>query len=161
VLAPGLAASSSSSGFSVPLLLAAGAAGIALSALLSGVVEVVGIALLVALVDAYSVVAGPTHTIVEHHERVLDAFTLGLQPPGANAEALLGVSDIVFLGLFCGAARRLGLRARLTWLATSASFGLTLALAYGFDVALPALPLLSAGFLAANGDLLLARLRRR
>ena len=37
------------------------------------------------------------------------------------------------------------------------SFGLTLVLSYVFDAALPALPLLSLGFLAANGDLLLAR----
>jgi hypothetical protein len=37
------------------------------------------------------------------------------------------------------------------------SFGLTLLLSYVFDTALPALPLLSLGFLAANGDLLLAR----
>ena len=58
------------------------------------------------------------------------------------------------LGLFLASAARLDLRPRATWAATTASFGLTMALSYVFDAALPALPLLSLGFLAANGDLL-------
>jgi hypothetical protein len=42
------------------------------------------------------------------------------------------------------------------------SFGTTLALAVGFDVAgLPALPLLSAAFVAVNADLIWAAYRAR
>ena len=52
------------------------------------------------------------------------------------------------------------LRVRLTWLAMTLSFGATLALTVAFDISgLPALPLLSFGFLAPNADLLWRKLR--
>jgi hypothetical protein len=141
-------------------LLAAGCAGLALAALVSAPLEVAAIAVLVAVVDIYSVAVGPTRTIVHGHREVLGIFTLGLHPPGRAGEALLGVSDMLFFGLFCAATLRLALRPRLTWAAMTASFGATLALAFELDVALPALPLLSLAFLGANADLLLRRARR-
>jgi len=49
----------------------------------------------------------------------------------------------------------------LTWLLMTASFGVTIVLAVWLDLGgLPALPLLSLAFLAANGDLLWRRVRR-
>jgi hypothetical protein len=57
---------------------------------------------------------------------------------------------------------RFRLRPFWTWLAMTASFGLTIVLTVAFDVVgLPALPLLSLGFLAANADLIWRALKRR
>jgi hypothetical protein len=142
-------------------LVAATCIGIALARLLQTAAELVAIALLVAIVDAYSVAAGPTHAIVLHHQQVLDSFTLAFHPPGSYAVAQIGASDFIFLTLFAAAAVRLGLRARPTWAAMTASLGATMALSYNLDAALPALPLLSLSFLGTNADLLLGRLRGR
>ena len=142
-------------------LVASALIGIALASLLESPVEVVAIALLIAAVDVYSVAAGPTRVIVEKHADVLNAFTLAFHPIGSEGVAQIGSSDIVFFSLFLAAAARLGLRVAFTWTAMTLSFGLTLALSYAFDAALPALPLLSLGFLFANGDLLAARIRVR
>jgi hypothetical protein len=52
------------------------------------------------------------------------------------------------------------LRPGWTWLALTASFGVTIALAVAFSLGgLPALPLLSVGFLLPNADLLWKNLR--
>jgi hypothetical protein len=67
----------------------------------------------------------------------------------------------LFFALFLAASARFALRPGLTWLLMSLSFGATLALAVWRDIGgLPALPLLAAGFLLPNGDLIWARLRR-
>ena len=59
-------------------LVAASLIGLGLGSLLQTPVEIVGIAVLIAAVDIYSVAAGPTKVIVEHHAQVLNAFTLGV-----------------------------------------------------------------------------------
>jgi len=138
-------------------LVAATLVGLLLTSLLTSARELVAIALLVAAVDAYSVAAGPTRAIVEHHRSVLNAFTLGFGVPGSAGSGEIGASDFAFFALFLGACQRMGLNVRLTWLAMTASFGATMALSYLFNLALPALPLLSLAFLAVNGRMLKAR----
>jgi hypothetical protein len=140
-------------------LCAASLLGLALGSLLQSTVEIIGIALLIAAVDIYSVAAGPTRVIVEHHVDVLNAFTLAFHPLGSHGDAQIGSSDFVFFAVFLAAAKRFGLRLEATWLAMTASFGATLLLSYAFDRALPALPLLSLSFLLANQAPLRARLR--
>ena len=142
-------------------LLAASLIGLALGSLLQSPVEIVGIALLIAAVDVYSVAAGPTKVIVEHHEDVLNAFTLAFHPIGSDGAAQIGASDFVFFAVFLAASHRFSLRPGLTWLAMTASFGLTLLLSYQLDRALPALPLLSLAFLVANAGPLAERIRVR
>jgi hypothetical protein len=142
-------------------LCAASLLGLALGSLLQSPVEAVGIALLVAAVDIYSVAAGPTKVIVEKHEEVLNAFTLAFHPLGTNGVAQIGASDFVFFALFLAAASRFDLHPRATWVAMTASLGLTLLLSYELDRALPALPLLSLAFLLANAAPLRRRLRGR
>lgn len=142
-------------------LVAASLIGLTLASLLQTPIEIVGIAILIALVDTYSVAAGPTKVIVEHHEQVLNAFTLAFHPLGSESVAQIGASDFVFFTVFLAAARRFRLRPAATWAAMTASFGLTLYLSYEFNRALPALPLLSLAFLAANGRLLTGRIRGR
>jgi hypothetical protein len=142
-------------------LCAASLLGLALGSLLQSAGEIVGVALLIAAVDIYSVAAGPTRVIVEHHVDVLNDFTLAFHPIGSTGVAQIGASDFVFLAVFLSAAYRFDLRGEASWLAMTASFGGTLLLSYLFDRALPALPLLSLSFLLVNFSLLRARMRGR
>lgn len=121
---------------------------------------VVLVSLIVPWVDAYSVWRGPTKVIVTEHAHVFTTFSFAFPIPGESAAANLGLPDLLFFAVFLAAAARFGLRPGWTWVALTASFGVTIALAVAFDLAgLPALPGLSLGFLAANGDLLWQRLR--
>jgi hypothetical protein len=122
---------------------------------------VVIVALIIPWVDAYSVWRGPTNTIVQHHEGVFERLSFAFPVPGETQTANLGVPDLLFFALFLAAAAQFRLRTSFTWLLMTASFGVTIAIAVWRDLGgLPALPLLSLAFLAANGDLLWGRLRR-
>jgi hypothetical protein len=117
------------------------------------------ISLIIPFVDAISVAAGPTHTIVHHHIGVYSAVAVAFVGPGGPA-AGLGPPDILFFALFLAATVRWRLRPGLTWLAMTGMYSLTLVVAQATGASgLPALPFLSFGFLVANGDLLWRRLR--
>jgi hypothetical protein len=117
------------------------------------------IAVIIPFVDAISVAAGPTHTIVTHHIGVYSAVAVAFVAPGGNA-AGLGPPDVLFFALFLAAAVRWRLRPGWTWLAMTGMYSLTLVIAAATNVTgLPALPFLSFGFVVANGDLLWRRLR--
>jgi hypothetical protein len=127
--------------------------------------EHVGLILLVALlivpVDIFSVARGPTRHIVEEQPEVFSALSIAFPVPGEHSSAQLGLPDVLFFALFLGATIRFALRPRLTWTLMALSFGATLALTVWTDVnGLPALPLLSAGFVLANADLLWRQIRR-
>jgi hypothetical protein len=122
---------------------------------------VVLVALLIVPVDLYSVARGPTREITTNRPEVFDALSVFIRYPGETATGNLGLPDVLFFALFLGATVRFGLRTRLTWVLMTLSFGATLALAVGLDEAgVAALPLLSAAFVLANGDLLWRSLRR-
>jgi hypothetical protein len=119
---------------------------------------VVIVALLIPWVDAYSVWRGPTKAIVNHHAAVFSAFSFTFPLPDGNTH--LGLPDLYFYALFLAAAARFGLRVLPTWILLTSSFGATVALAIWWGAnGLPALPLLSLGFLLPNADLLWAKLR--
>ena len=121
---------------------------------------VVVVALIIPWVDAISVWRGPTKHIVTQRRELFTTFSFAFPVPGENDTAQLGLPDLLFFALFLGAAARWKLRVRLTWLAMTLSFGATLALTVAFDIGgLPALPLLSLGFLLPNADILWRRLR--
>jgi len=123
---------------------------------------VVIVASIIPFVDGYSVWRGPTHHIVEKRQDVFSALSFAFPAPGDLGSANLGLPDLLFFALFLASTARWALRTPLTWGAMVASFGLTMALAVGLDVnGLPALPLLSIAFLAANADLMWRRYRRR
>jgi hypothetical protein len=118
---------------------------------------VVAVAAIIPLVDSISVWRGPTRHIVTEQPEVFGALSFAFPVPDSGSFQL-GLPDLLFFGLFLGATARWALRVTWTWLAMSASLGVTLALAvwvdpFGLD-GLPALPLLSLGFLAANADVL-------
>jgi hypothetical protein len=120
------------------------------------------VALLIVPIDTYSVFQGPTKVIVEEQPQVFDALSIAFPLPGEHNSAQLGLPDVLFFALFLGAAVRFRLRPALTWLVMALSFGATLAIAVGAEVAgLPALPLLSAAFVLANVDLIWRSLRPR
>jgi len=115
---------------------------------------VVLVAAVSAVVDVVSVYGGPTRRLLEEGPRVVGYFTVALTwigyPPSEGYTAL-GVSDVVFFALYFAAARRFGLRPTASAVAMLASFLVTIVAALWWD-ALPALPLLSAAFLAVNAD---------
>ena len=116
---------------------------------------VVLVALIIPWVDAYSVWRGPTHHIVTKHEEVFTLLAFAFPVPGENGAAKLGLPDLMFFALFLATAARFRLRVAWTWVCLTASLGTTMALATWTDVGgLPALPLLSLGFLLPNADLL-------
>jgi hypothetical protein len=121
---------------------------------------VVLVSLIIPWVDAYSVWRGPTKVIVTEHAEVFTAFSFAFAIPGESAAANLGLPDLLFFALFLASAARFGLRVNWTWLLMTLSFGATLALAVWRELGgLPALPLLSLGFLLANGDRIWTKLR--
>jgi hypothetical protein len=118
------------------------------------------VAAVIPWVDAWSVWRGPTRDILANREEVFSALSISFPSPGEPRAANLGLPDLLFFALFLAATARFGLRTRLTWLLMTASFGATLALALAFESdGLPALPLLSAAFFLANGDLIWRRAR--
>jgi hypothetical protein len=120
---------------------------------------VVIVACIVPLVDIFSVYAGPTKAITSNHIEVYTAVAIAFLVPGGNA-VYFGPPDILFYALFLAAAARWRLRVARTWLAMTAMYGFTIALAVALDVGgLPALPFLSFGFVAANADLLWRAIR--
>ena len=124
---------------------------------------VVLIAAIIPVVDAISVFTpgAPTNEIVKHHISIYNNVAVSFVGPHGAVEQF-GPPDIIFYALFLGAAARFGLRVGWTWLATTGLYGgsFLIAIATHAD-GLPALPFLSVGFIAANADLLWARLRPR
>ena len=120
------------------------------------------VAVIVPWVDSYSVWRGPTKTIVTKRPDVFSALSFAFPVPGQSGGAKLGLPDLLFFALFLGASIRFRLRPFWTWLCLTASLGGTMAFATAFDVGgLPALPLLSVGFLLPNADLLWRAVRQK
>ena len=140
-------------------LFAALFAGWAFLSLFEALSWVVIIALVIPFVDIISVWRGPTHAITQKHFHVYLDVAIAFLVPGGGA-AYLGPPDVLFYALFLGAAARWDLRVGWTWVATTFMYAVTVVVANVAHVGgLPALPFLSFGFLAANGDLLWRRLR--
>lgn len=133
------------------------ALGLWLAAQIESLRVIAVIAAVAALVDIYSVFLGPTRALLSHAPQTLPYFAVALTWFGYSyreAYSAIGTSDLIFFGLYLGAAFVFRLRRAATVVVMTASFLVTVALAlWGFS-ALPALPLLSAAFLAVNADLL-------
>ena len=146
----------------VAKVVAAAALGIWIAEELEKLSWIVIVAVISAAVDIVSVAAGPTKAILDQGPVVVGYFTIVVTWAGytySEAFTGLGISDVIFLALYLGAARRFGLRVGWSAVAMVVSFLATIAAAMWWT-ALPALPLLSVAFLAVNGDLLWRKLRR-
>lgn len=133
------------------------AAGLWIGLLLSSVGQILVIAVLIILVDFYSVFAGPTRKMVESGGPWLDYLTIKLPVFGAPAASMIGLSDIIFFSIFVCCTLTYRLRRAATALAMTASFIVTMVAGISLDTGVPALPLLSLSFLAANADILYRR----
>jgi hypothetical protein len=119
------------------------------------------VALVIPLVDSFSVWRGPTKHIVEEEPQVFEVFSFAFPSPGSETSANLGLPDLLFFALFVAAAARWNLRVGWTWLALTLSLGATMLLAVEWGVSgLPALPGLAFGFLIPNADLLWREFQR-
>lgn len=146
----------------VAKVVAAAALGIWIAEELEKLSWIVIVAVVSAAVDVVSVAAGPTKAILDQGPVVVGYFTVAVTWAGytySEAYTGLGISDVIFLALYLGSARRFGLRVGWSAVAMVVSFLATIAAAMWWT-ALPALPLLSVAFLAVNGDLLWRKLRR-
>jgi hypothetical protein len=131
-------------------MLAAGALGMLFIGMLERAWHVAVVALLVIAVDTYSVFAGPTKQLLESGGDVVSTFTVPFTAPGVYGAAGIGVTDFLFLGLFCSAALHWRLRPGLTIALCGLSFSASIAVAQLADRAVPALPLLSLAFVLPN-----------
>jgi hypothetical protein len=122
--------------------------------LLADPVVVVAVPLFVAALDVASVVAGPASTILRGSSEAGDFLTVYLPAWGGGRAAVLGVADLVFLAFFASSAWRFRLRRRATAAAMLAAFPLALAIELAADRVVPVIPLLAAGLLLPNLDLL-------
>ena len=119
------------------------------------------VALLVPLVDIWSVDRGPTHEVIVGRPSIFENVSVTFQLPGETETANLGPPDILFFALFLAAAQRFELRVGLTWLAMTAFLSLTLVATAAWDVnGLPALPAICLGFLLPNVDVIWCSVRR-
>jgi hypothetical protein len=119
------------------------------------------VALVIPIIDSFSVWRGPTKHIVEEQPQIFDVFSFAFPSPGGETSANLGLPDLLFFALFLAAAARWNLRVVWTWIALTLSLGLTMLLAVEWGVAgLPALPGLAFGFLIPNADLLWREFQR-
>ena len=120
------------------------------------------VAVLIVPIDLISVALGPTRTIVEEAPGVFNTFSVSFPIPGEVAFSQLGLPDVLFFALFLAAAEKFRLRPGLAWLLMACSFGGTITLATLLDRSgFAALPLLSAGFVIASTDRLIAVHGRR
>jgi hypothetical protein len=109
--------------------------------------------LFVALIDAWSVASGPSSRMFAAGTAIDDPLSFDLPAWGGGLSAgHLGLSDAVFLAMFAGWALHFGFRRVATIAGLVLGLLATLALGVALDTAIPALPLLAAGYLLPNLD---------
>ncbi len=141
--------------------LLAAAVGLLLARVLGAPAVAVVVPVFVAAIDLYSVLTGPARRLLDSGGGAVDALSFALPAWGGGLAGRLGVSDAVFLAMFAAWAWRFGLRRHATVAAMVIGLVAALVLSVALDSAIPALPLLVAGYLLPNGDRLLALLRGR
>ena len=107
-----------------------------------------------AIVDAWSVVDGPTSRLSDGHPRGASELTFDVPSWGGTpgASSRLGVVDAIFLAMFAVWARRFGLRLRATMIGMVAGLLGAVVLSVVLDRAVPALPLMAIGYWLPNLD---------
>jgi hypothetical protein len=143
----------------VPEALGAAAAGLLLAAALATPAVAIAVPLFVAAIDIWSVASGPTSRLVESGRDPVDVLSFDLPAWGGGSAGGLGLTDAVFLAMFAGWAWRFGLRRRATLAGMAIGLLAALVLSLATREAIPALPLIAAGYLLPNVDRLVRRVR--
>ncbi|MEA2180622.1 MAG: hypothetical protein QOG77_3919 [Solirubrobacteraceae bacterium] len=143
----------------VPEALAASAAGLLLAAALATPAVALAVPVFVAVIDIWSVASGPTSRLVDSGRDRVDVLSFDLPAWGGGSAGGLGFTDAVFLAMFAAWAWRFGLRRRATLAGMGIGLLAALVLSLATDEAIPALPLIAAGYLLPNVDRLARRVR--
>jgi hypothetical protein len=143
----------------VPEALAASAAGLLLAAALATPAVALAVPVFVAVIDIWSVASGPTSRLVDSGRDRVDVLSFDLPAWGGGSAGGLGFTDAVFLAMFAAWAWRFGLRRRATLAGMGIGLLAALVLSLATDEAIPALPLIAAGYLIPNVDRLARRVR--
>jgi hypothetical protein len=144
----------------VPEAVFAAAVGLLLAAALATPAVALAVPVFVAAIDIRSVASGPTSRLVESGRDPVDVLSFDLPAWGGGSAGGLGLTDAVFVAMFAGWAWRFGLRRRATLCGMVVGLLAALILSLLTREAIPALPLIAAGYLLPNADRLARRLRR-
>lgn len=140
--------------------LLAGAVGLLFARALSTPLVAIAVPLFVAAIDVWSVANGPTSDLLEGAGDRVDALSFDLPTWGDEGSVgRLGLTDAVFLSMFATWAWRYGFRRAATVVGLSLGLIASLVVGIAFDRAVPALPLIAAGYLLPNVDRIGAVLR--
>ena len=140
-------------GANVAEALLASALGLILARLFTVAVSAVAVPLFVAAVDIVSVWSGPTARMLEDGTDRVDPLSFDLPAWGESGSAgHLGLSDAIFLSMFAAWSQRYGFRGGPTLLGMVLGLLASPVLSVALDAAIPALPLIAAGYLLPNLD---------
>jgi hypothetical protein len=113
----------------------------------------IAVPLFVAAIDVWSVASGPSSRLLSGDTAIGDPLTFDLPAWGHMGSAgRLGLSDAVFVALFAAWARHWGFRRAATLAGIALGLVASLVLGVVLDRAIPALPLVVAGYLLPNAD---------
>lgn len=147
-------------GANVAEALLAGSIGLLFARWLATPVSAVAVPLFVAAIDVWSVASGPSSRLLENGADTVDPLSFDLPAWGEmDSAGHLGLSDALFLSMFAAWAWRYGLRRAATIVCLMLGLVASLVLGLLLDRAIPALPLIAAGYLLANLDRIPALLR--
>lgn len=140
--------------------LLAGAIGLLFARALATPAIAIAVPLFVAAIDVWSVASGPSSSLLDGPGDAVDALSFDLPTWGtALSVGRLGLSDAVFLAMFATWAWRYGFRRAATLAGLTLGLLASLVLGVALDRAIPALPLVAAGYLLPNVDRIAALLR--
>jgi hypothetical protein len=140
-------------GANVAEALLASAVGLLFARWLASAVTAVAVPLFVAAIDVWSVASGPSSRLFAGGTDPVDPLSFDLPAwGGAGSAGHIGLSDAAFLAMFASWGWRYGFRRAATL--AGLVLGLVGALVLGvvLDRAIPALPLIAAGYLLPNLD---------
>ena len=140
-------------GANVAEALVAAAAGLLFARSLRAPAYAITLPLFVALIDAWSVASGPTERLIAGGTAHDDPLSFDLPAWGGGVSAgHLGLSDAVFLAMFASWAMHHDFRRGATIAGMLCGLVAAIVLGVLLDRAIPALPLLAAGYLLPNAD---------
>ncbi|MGH2941557.1 MAG: hypothetical protein ACRDLN_02110, partial [Solirubrobacteraceae bacterium] len=139
----------------------ASAVGLLFARWLATAVTAVAVPLFVAAIDIWSVASGPSSRLFAAGTDSVDPLSFDLPAWGDTGSAgHVGLSDAVFLSMFAAWACRYGFRRVPTLAGLVLGLVGALVLSVVLDRAIPALPLIAAGYLLPNLDRVVRLLAR-
>lgn len=115
----------------------------------------IAVPLFVAAIDIWSVASGPSEPLLRYGADRTDPLSFDMPAWGdMGSVGTLGVTDAVFIAMFASYAWRFGFRRVPTLIGLASGLVATLVLSVALDEVLPALPLIAAGYLLPNLDLI-------